>query len=305
MKKNLFPLCALAFSLTSCDEITDVVNSVRVPAEATPSKSFTLAQFSEEPHATAAHRFVTAQSGAPFSTVEFFADGHYILTNGNSVRATTADVYSTYSVDGNLHYTLDNGDIIDASDLNGPHGTVTYTPKDGETVSVSVASDSPLLSDASKCFCRTWTLEHSKYWLSVKGLMALHRDYYMENGRLDHKDNKVADFIGEFYQGDLITPDRWPETIIISPYGTYFVRFASGKTLLQEWSWDNEGKGTIKTTSDDKFNITDFLKSHDLTIRFNDNKLTLYTEYEISGTRVNNANTFAPTGIRTSNTEPF
>lgn len=297
MKKVLFALCALSLSFTSCDEITDVVNSVRVPAEATPSKSFTLAQLPAEPYAASAHRFVTSQSNAPFSTIEFFADGHYILSNSNPARATIADVYSTYTVDGNLHYTLDNGDVIDASSLNGPHGILSYTPKDGETVSISITSDEPLVSEASKCFSRTWTLEHSKYWLSVKGLMALHRDYYMENGILAHKDNRVADFIGEFYQGDLITPDRWPETITISPFGTYFVRFATGKTLLQEWAWSNEAKGTITTASDDKFNITDFLKSHDVTIRFVDNKLTLYTEYDLSDTRVNNANTFAPAGI--------
>lgn len=292
MKKFLL-LSLLAVGLTSCEEITDVVSSVRVPAEATPSKDFTYPELPAEEHAAEAHRFVTGSSSAPFTSIEFFGDGHYIM-NGVASRANTADIYGTYLVDGNLHYTLENGDVVDASGLSGGSGTVTYTPKDGDAVSVNITSDTPLTSLASKAFCRTWSLENSKYWLSVKGLMALHRDYYMENGKLEHNDNRVADFIGNFYSGDLITPDRWPETITISPFGTYFVRFASGKTLLQEWSWKDEGKGYIKTASGDDFNLMDFLKNHDVTIRFVDNKLVLYTEYEIQSTRINNANIFAP-----------
>lgn len=292
MKKILFAFALVAMTFTSCDEISDVVSSVKVPAEASPSKTFTLTQLSAEANAVDAHRFTTAHSGAPFGTLEFFGDGHYILTGGTASRATAADLYGTYVVDGNLHYVLDNGAVVDATGLNGPHGTVSYTPKGGEAVSVTVTSDEPLVSEASKCFCRTWHLETSKYWLSVKGIMAIYRGYYMDGGVLKHEDNKVADFIGDFYQGDLMTPDRWPETICISPFGTYFIKFASGKTLIQEWEWNNESKGTIKTASDAEFSVVDFLKNHDVTIRFSDNKLMLYTEYDIQSTRVQNANTF-------------
>lgn len=295
MKKILLAFAFLVMGLTSCEEITDAINSVRVPEEAKPSKSFSLGQYSDELNTDKACRFETSQSDSPFSSIEFFADGHYIITNGKATRATEADVYGTYSVGCDPHYTLENGDEIDATSLNGTHGTITYTPKGGDPISIKVVSASPLVSEASKCISRTWTLEHSKYWLSVKGLMALHRDYYMENGTLAHKDNKVAGFIGEFYQGDLITLDRWPETITISPFGTYFVRFASGKTLLQEWSWADEAKGKIKTASNAEFNITDFLKNHNVTLRFDIyNKLILYTDYELSGTRIDNANTFVP-----------
>lgn len=294
MKKIFFALCALTLTLTSCDELTDVISSVRVPQEANPSGAFVLASLPDEPCAMQARHYETNQLDAPFGSIEFFADGHYLMANVKTARATADDIYGAYSVDGNFHYTLDNGDEIDATGLDGSHGTISYTQRGGEPVSISIVSDSPLISAASKCISRTWTLEHSKYWLSVKGLMALHRDYFMSNGVLQHSDNKVAGFIGEFYQGDLITPDRWPETITISPFGTYFVRFASGKTLLQKWSWDDEAKGKIKTASNDDFNITDFLKKHDVTIRFVDNKLVLYTDYELSGTRVDNANTFAP-----------
>lgn len=294
MKKTLLTLPLLALCLTSCDEITDVVSSVRVPAEATPSKDFTYPELPAEEYAAEAHRFVTGSSSAPFTSIEFFGDGHYIMSGGTASRANVADAFGTYLVDGSLHYTLDNGDVVDASNLTGASGTVTYTTKDGDAVSVSITSDTPLASLASKAFCRTWSIETSKYWLSVKGLMALHRDYYMENGELKHKDNPVANFIGNFYDGDLITKDRWPETITISPFGTYFVKFASGKTLLQEWSWADEGKGKIKTASGDDFNLMDFLKKHEFDIRFVDNKLVLYTEYDIQSTSINNANTFAP-----------
>lgn len=294
MKKILFAFAMLAFGLTSCDEITDVVNSIKVPAEATPSKTFPIQEFADEPHAADAHLFTTAQSDAPFSSIEFFGDGTFIMHTKGAARATVADVVGTYVVDGNLHYQLDNGASIDASGLNGPHGTVSYTTRDGESVSISIASEEPLNSLASKAFCRTWTLDTSKYWLSFKGITALYRGYSLVGGTLKHDDNKVADFIGDIYEGDLMTLDRWPETITISPFGTYFVRFASGKTLLQTWEWNNEAKGLIKTASDAEFNIVDFLKNHDVTIRFENNSLKLYTEYDIQSTRVLNANTFVP-----------
>lgn len=294
MKKILFAFAMLAFCLTSCDEITDVVNSIKVPDEAKPSKTFTLVEFSEEPHAADAHLFTTAQSNAPFSSIEFFGDGTYIMNTKGAARATVADEVGTYKVDGSLHYVLDNGASIDATGLDGAHGTISYTTRDGESASIVVTSDEPLTSLASKSFCRTWTLDTSKYWLSVKGITALYRGYTLENGVLKHEDNKVADFVGDIFEGDLMTLERWPETITISPFGTYFIRFASGKTLLQSWEWNNESKGTIKTASEAEFNIVDFLKNHDVTIRFENNSLKLYTEYDIQATRVLNANTFVP-----------
>lgn len=293
MKKILFALVLAAFGLTSCEEITDAINSVKVPAEAKPSKTFTLALFAPETNADAVHRFTTSQSSAPFTSIEFFGDGYFLMSNDKTARANVDELYGKYAMDGNLHYTLDNGDAIDASGLNGAHGTISYTPKGGESISVSVTSDQPLTSEASKTLCRTWRLNTSKYWLSVKGLMAIYRGYSMENGVFKHEDNKVADFIGEFYDGDLMTADRWPEQVTLSPFGTYYVRFASGKTLIQEWAWSNESKGTIRTKSDAQFSITDFLKSKDVTVRFVDNSLRLYTEYDIQATRVQNVNAFS------------
>lgn len=304
MKKIIFAFVLLIAGFTSCDNIEEMVNSILIPSEATPSRNFNLGVITTEEHAADARLFTTSQSNAPFTSIEFFGDGHYLMTGSKATRANTAEVYGIYDVKGTLHYTLDNGDVIDATSLDGPHGTITYTPHGGEPVSVTIASAAPLTSEASKCFCRSWGLENSKYWLGVNGFLALHRNYYMEGGKLKHDDNKVGNFIGEFYQGDLITPDRWPETITISPFGTYFVKFASGKTLMQEWSWKDEFKGTIKTASNDDFNLIDFLKNHDVTIRFVDDKLVLYTDYSIQSTSVYNANTFAPI-LNDQNSGPF
>lgn len=295
--KKFFFFVILALGLTSCDEISDAVNSVRLPSEAKPSGDFFLGQFPEESNAAHAHKFSTNDPKAPFATIEFFADGHYVTTNAAATRATEADVYGTYTVDDNFHYTLSNGDVIDATNLDD-HCTVTYTPKNGDPISVDVISHKPLDSNADKCFCRTWSVEDSKFWLSVNGFLALYRDYYMEGRVLQHKDNFTSGFIGDFYKGELLTEKTWPEQITISPYGTYFVKFANGNTLLQKWSWAAKDQGKIKTESGEEFNIADLFKNHDVTIRFNDNKLTLYTEYKVQATSINNASTFVPTGSR-------
>lgn len=292
--KKIFVSAFLAMGLTSCEEITDAINSIKVPAEAKPSKSFTLDKFTAEPNAADARRFATSQSDAPFASIEFFGDGHYLINDGKTSRATATELYGKYEVDANLHYTLANGDVIDASSLDGSHGTVTYTPMNGESVAVSIAADAPLTSDASKTICRTWRLDTSKYWLSLKGITALYRGYHLENGALTHEDNKVADFIGDIYDDELITLDRWPELITISPFGTYYVQFASGKPLTQEWEWGNEATGILKTQSDAQFSITDFLKNKNVTIRFVDGTLRLFTEYDIQTTRVLNVNAFLP-----------
>lgn len=298
MKKILFSFALLTLGLSSCslDNLRDVISSITVPQEATPTKSFTLTTLPAEPYADKTLHVTTSTVGAPFAIIEFLGDGHYLIERTPLNRATslTEPLYGTFTMPTSFQYQLDNGDLIDVSALDGSRGTISYTPAGGETVSVSVASD-PVISTshATSCLCRTWSLSTSKYWFSVKGICALYRGYEYKNGKLTHEDNRISDAIDGLFEGDPITLDKWPEHITISPFGTYFVRFASGKTICQKWKWDNEDSGIIKTISNTtEFNLIEFLKDHSASVRFTADKMQLYTEYNISTTRVLNANTF-------------
>lgn len=295
--KKFFLIPLLALGLTSCglDDIKDAISSITVPKEATPTKSFTLTELPAEPYADKALHFTTSAVGAPFTTIEFLGDGQYIIerTPLNRANSLIETLSGTFTMSTSFQYVLDNGDVIDVSSLDGTHGTISYTPADGEAVSVNVTSDPAITSPATAVLCRTWSLATSKYWFSVKGICALYRGYEYKNGQLTHEDNRISDALDGLFEGDPVTLDKWPEYVSISPFGTYFVRFADGKTVVQQWKWENEGSGIIKTISDaTNFNLIEFLKDHSVSVRFTENKMQLYTEYNISTTRVLNANTF-------------
>ena len=295
MKKIFFALCALTLSLTSCDFIEDVkddLEAIRIPSEATPAKPFTLNEFPEEPYAAYAARY-TNPSGTPFATIEFFGNGTYAMTKSTTARAAKDEVISgTFTMPDASHYLLDDGTVFDISGFatNGS-GAITVTPAGSDEVTVTVTPDAPMVSAATSALCRTWHLETSKYWFTVKGFNALYRGYSMQNGQITHEDNGFADKVSFLANGDPMTKDVWPEYVSISPFGTYFVQFASGKTALQSWKWSNETSGTIRLDNLD-INIMEYLRIATFTVRFNNGHLHLFGDVNITDVRVLAANDF-------------
>lgn len=285
------PLLALGLASCTVDDIKDAISTITVPKDAKPSQLFTLNDLPAEPCAEYAQRIETGDAGAPFAAIELFADGHYILQTPAASRAEAAPLYGTYTPQSDKAFLLDNGATIEWQEQSGAHGTVVYTPQNGNAVSVSVVGAEPFATLASKALCRTWHLNTSKYWFSLKGVTALYRGYEYKNGQIVHEDNRVANFIGTIYEGDPVTVDRWPETITLSAYGTYFIRFASGKTTLRKWKWENEATGIIRDF-EDKTNIADFLDDGCVTIRFAGDEMRIYNEYQVASTDILNVNSF-------------
>ncbi len=259
----LLTMCSMLTVSCGDDDEDGTGNGGSVPEGALPSSEFNLNNLSEEPYAESARKYIVQQSGVmPFGSVEFMADGHYLILSDDKLLAKSGKVsvglagkkvtvlksgaglsfkaattrgtdnetvtfgngceYGTYTKQGENKYVLSNGTSMEILEETGSNATISYIDRNGRTSTVYVNTETKTVDSATKSLCRSWNINSLEFWGYINNAYCVH-------GKQTIKDGKAETL---FELSPSIDSDEFEEDDFLdgddeAPYKVKFTRFGT------------------------------------------------------------------------------
>lgn len=322
MKIKHFLLFLTAFTLltVSCDDDNENEgNGGSIPEGALPSKEFSPNSLNDEPYAESAVKYVTqGEDNAPFQSIEFLPDGHYLMmadkglfaksgkvsvtVSGNRLNiakrgnrlaikpATTrsgdetvsfgkGNEYGTYTKSGDNKYVLSSGAVLEIIEKTGSNSTISYLDRNGIISTVYVNTAEKTVDDATRSLCRTWNINSIEFWGYVNSAYMAYVKQTISNGKAKTEIKFSPNFDEELEMDDFIDVDSEAAyQVVFTSYGTYIVSYLDGETELALWNWTDKSQGILHY-EDNKGYDYDYDWLGECTVRFAGKQMRIYEDY--------------------------
>lgn len=300
-----FIIMLASLGFVACDS-DDNQNQATYPDGAKPPTEFTLGNNDDEQNAKDAVKLDVktwgdGKSDQEFSSVELFADGHFLLTTPKAGKATKRTerlttratdiggtieiengmyIYGTYTREKDGAYKLSNQTTIRIKD-NGVTGvtTITYTNRHGVDITVVVSIDFKYKPDpAVRQLCRSWRMDSSETWFCADDVCFAHAKQWLKLGRV-YQDATISPEGKKWgFDEDDILDDKgdYCYRFILSPCGTYMSFYMDGDVEIGRWEWKDMQNGILRCWEPMEYGDDDYA---DVTVRFDGKQMRLYQDY--------------------------
>lgn len=284
------------------------------PQDALPSADFKLNDLSSEKYAEDAILIESSESGAPFKSLELFADGHYLLVTDNTYFANTPEIgvrrkadggfsfsmknlkkvqttrsgeagdetltmpggeYGSFEKIGDKEYLLSNGDKINLTETTGSDAKVTYTGHGGRVSNVYVNVTTPKEGAADTSICRSWDMDSFEIFMYWCGHYVVHAKQQLVDGQVYTTFKMMQDFYDDVDSEDVVgEDDEYCYRVVFSKNGTYLCFYMNGEVGMSHWDWIDKSNGTLYYNWDEGGADDGYV-----TVRFAGNQMRIYEDY--------------------------